>query len=103
MVAIKFSLTVFRNGWVGILAGWKQDPNILVNLPATKALCNLDQEFGIHRYLSINIIICICLSILGIKSLYLSKPIIFLAIHPYYIYVSVYSIYQFCNIYDCVT
>ena len=38
-----------RNGWVGVLAGWKQDPNILVNLPATKALCNLDQEFGVHR------------------------------------------------------
>lgn len=41
---------LFRNGWVGVLAGWKQDPNILVNLPATKALCNMDQEFGVHRY-----------------------------------------------------
>jgi len=42
--------SLFRNGWVGILARWKQDPNLLVNLPATKALCNLDQQFGVHRY-----------------------------------------------------
>jgi pimeloyl-ACP methyl ester carboxylesterase len=41
---------LFRNGWVGRLAAWKQDPNLLVNLPATKALCNLDQEYGVHRY-----------------------------------------------------
>ena len=37
---------VFRSGWVGILAAWKQDPNLLVTLPATKALCNLDQKYG---------------------------------------------------------
>merc|ERR1719383_934378 len=42
---------LFRNGWVGILATWKQDPNLLISLPATKALCNLDQEYGVHRYL----------------------------------------------------
>jgi len=41
---------LFRNGWVGILARWKQDANLLISLPATKALCNLDQEFGVHRY-----------------------------------------------------
>ncbi|XP_023343627.1 protein SERAC1, partial [Eurytemora carolleeae] len=41
---------LFRNGWVGVLAAWKQDPNLLVSLPATKALCNLDQEFGVHKY-----------------------------------------------------
>ena len=37
---------VFRSGWVGILAAWKQDPNLLVTLPTTKALCNLDQKYG---------------------------------------------------------
>jgi hypothetical protein len=31
---------------VSILAAWKQDPNLLVTLPATKALCNLDQKYG---------------------------------------------------------
>jgi len=41
---------LFRNGWVGILARWKQDPNLLVSMPATKALCNLDQQFGLHKY-----------------------------------------------------
>lgn len=40
---------IFASGWVGILAKWKNDPNLLVTLPATKALCNLDQEFG-HIY-----------------------------------------------------
>lgn len=41
---------LFRTGWVGVLAKWKQDPNLLISLPATKALCNLDQEFGVHKY-----------------------------------------------------
>ena len=36
---------LFSSGWVGILARWKQSPNLLVTLPATKALCNLDQVF----------------------------------------------------------
>ena len=72
------------------------------NLPATKALCNLDQEFGIHRYLSINIVICICLSMLRIKSFYPYHFIylfllLFLAIHPYYIYVSQYLYILFIN------
>eukprot|EP00095_Tigriopus_kingsejongensis_P002615 snap_masked-scaffold1452_size40707-processed-gene-0.5 protein:Tk02615 transcript:snap_masked-scaffold1452_size40707-processed-gene-0.5-mRNA-1 annotation:"protein serac1" len=40
---------IFASGWVGLLARWKQDPNLLVTLPATKALCNLDQKFG-HVY-----------------------------------------------------
>ena len=39
-----------RAGWVGILAQWKQDPNLLVSLPATKALCNMDQEYGGHKF-----------------------------------------------------
>ena len=39
-----------RAGWVGILAKWKQNPNLLVSLPATKALCNMDQEYGGHKF-----------------------------------------------------
>jgi hypothetical protein len=35
--------SIFSSGWVGILAQWKQSPNLLITLPATKALCNLDQ------------------------------------------------------------
>ena len=35
--------SIFQSGFIGILAGWKQDPNLLVTLPATKALKNLDQ------------------------------------------------------------
>jgi hypothetical protein len=34
---------IFSSGWVGILCEWKQSQNLLVTLPATKALCNLDQ------------------------------------------------------------
>lgn len=41
---------IFLSGWVGVLAAWKQSPNLLVSLPATKALCNLDQEFGGHKF-----------------------------------------------------
>jgi pimeloyl-ACP methyl ester carboxylesterase len=41
---------LFRTGWVGVLAAWKQDPNLLISLPAIKALCNLDQDFGVHKY-----------------------------------------------------
>ena len=44
------SLYYVRSRWVGVLARWKQSPNLLVSLPATKALCNMDQEFGQHRY-----------------------------------------------------
>jgi len=36
---------IYGSGWVGMLANWRQDPNLLVNLPAMKALCNLDQDF----------------------------------------------------------
>ena len=49
MVQLNILCTLYRNGWVGVLAAWKQDPNLLVSLPATKALCNLDQEFGVHK------------------------------------------------------
>ena len=35
---------------MGILAAWKQHANLLVSLPATKALSNMDQEFGQHTY-----------------------------------------------------
>jgi len=41
---------IFSSGWVGILASWKQDPNLLINLPATKALSNMDQEFGGNKF-----------------------------------------------------
>lgn len=41
---------LFRTGWVGVLAAWKQDPNLLISLPAIKALCNMDQDFGVHKY-----------------------------------------------------
>ncbi len=34
---------LFAAGWVGVLARWKRDSNLLVTLPATKALCNMDQ------------------------------------------------------------
>ena len=34
---------LFAAGWVGVLARWKRDANLLVTLPATKALCNMDQ------------------------------------------------------------
>lgn len=37
---------IFESGLIGVLAAWKQEPNLLVTLPATKALCNLDQEYG---------------------------------------------------------
>jgi len=41
---------IFKSGWVGMLASWKQNPNLLVSLPATKALCNMDQEFGGNKF-----------------------------------------------------
>jgi len=41
---------IFKAGWVGILAAWKQSPSLLVSLPAIKALSNMDQEFGQHVY-----------------------------------------------------
>ncbi len=37
---------LFATGWVNLLAGWKQNPNLLVTLPATKALSNMDQAFS---------------------------------------------------------
>ena len=37
---------VFASGWVGELAKWNRDPNLLLSLPAAKALGNLDQKFG---------------------------------------------------------
>lgn len=37
---------VFASGWVGMLAKWTRDSNILVSLPASKALSNLDQAYG---------------------------------------------------------
>ncbi|CAB4057163.1 SERAC1 [Lepeophtheirus salmonis] len=46
----KFHKILFTSGWVGILAKWKQDPNLLINLPATKALCNMDQKYLKHKY-----------------------------------------------------
>ena len=37
---------VFASGWVGELAKWNRNPNLLLSLPAAKALSNLDQKFG---------------------------------------------------------
>jgi len=36
---------LFSSGWVGILAAWRRQPNLLFQLPAMKALCNLDKDF----------------------------------------------------------
>ena len=41
---------LFKSGWVGILAKWTRDTNLLVRLPASKALCNLDQKYGKCSY-----------------------------------------------------
>ena len=46
----QYHKAIFQSGWVGLLAKWKQHPNLLISLPATKALCNLDQEYGGHKY-----------------------------------------------------
>ena len=35
-----------RSGWTS----WKQYPNLLVSLPATKALCKLDQDYDGHKF-----------------------------------------------------
>jgi len=37
---------IFRSGLVGLLASFKNSDNLLVSLPASRALANLDQEFG---------------------------------------------------------
>jgi len=39
---------LFKSGWVGLLASWKQSPNLVVSLPAIKALSNMDQQFSRH-------------------------------------------------------
>merc|ERR1711962_528767 len=39
---------IFQSGWVEILAAWKHHPNLLKSLPATKALSNMDSEYGQH-------------------------------------------------------
>ena len=39
-------MALFKAGFVGILAQWKDDPNLLVTLPATRALANLDSRYG---------------------------------------------------------
>ena len=33
----EFHKAIFQSGWVGLLAAWKQDENLLISLPATKA------------------------------------------------------------------
>jgi len=38
--------SLFRSGFVSILSQWRQDPNLLVTLPASRALANLDQDFA---------------------------------------------------------
>ena len=39
-------MALFKAGFIGILSQWKNDPNLLVTLPATRALANLDCRFG---------------------------------------------------------
>ena len=41
---------LYASGWVRILAKWSRDPNIVVNLPAIKALANLDQYYAKNTY-----------------------------------------------------
>ena len=38
--------SLFSAGFVGILSQWKNDENLLVTLPATRALANMDSRFG---------------------------------------------------------
>jgi hypothetical protein len=42
--------TLFCSGWVGILAEWARNSNLLISLPASKALSNLDQKYGKCTY-----------------------------------------------------
>jgi hypothetical protein len=42
--------TLFSSGWVGILAEWARNSNLLISLPASKALSNLDQKYGKCTY-----------------------------------------------------
>ena len=42
--------SIYASGWVGVLAQWVRNPNILISLPATKALANLDQDYGQCSY-----------------------------------------------------
>lgn len=39
---------LFKSGWVGLLASWKQSSNLVISLPAIKALSNMDQQFSKH-------------------------------------------------------
>ena len=39
-------MALFSAGFVGILSQWKNDENLLVTLPATRALANMDCQFG---------------------------------------------------------
>jgi len=41
---------LFKSGWVSTLARWKSSPNLLVSLPATKALANMDSEYGVYSF-----------------------------------------------------
>jgi len=40
-----------KSGWVSTMASWKSSPNLLVSLPATKALANMDVEYGVHTFM----------------------------------------------------
>jgi len=41
---------LFKSGWVGTLARWKASNNLLISLPAIKALANMDVEYGEHSF-----------------------------------------------------
>jgi len=43
--------SLFKSGWVTTLATWKSSPNLLVSLPAIKALANMDVEYGVHTFM----------------------------------------------------
>ena len=41
---------VWKSGWVGILADWRQKTQLEISLPAEKCLANMDVEFGSHTF-----------------------------------------------------
>lgn len=43
-----FKISIILLGWIGILAKWARSSDITVNLPAAKALTNLDRDDIYH-------------------------------------------------------
>jgi len=42
---------LYKSGWVATLASWRASPNLLVSLPANKALANMDVDYGVHTFM----------------------------------------------------